>query len=64
MNQQESGTEQLTTEAQNLRDTYTMNTITGYKIKTRTKTIGTTVTSTAESESRDTDKHEWLKAIV
>ena len=41
-----------------------MNTITGYKIKTRTKAIGTTVTSTAEPESRDTDKHEWLKAIV
>ena len=44
--------------------TQAMNTITGYKIKTRTKIIGTTVTSTAESESRDTDKHEWLKARV
>ena len=51
-------------EAQKLRDTHAMNTIAGHKIKTRTKTIGTTVTSIAEPESRDTDKHEWLKAVV
>ena len=44
--------------------TQTMNTITGYKIKTRTKTIGTTVTSTAEPESGNTDKHKWFKAMV
>ena len=34
------------------------------KINTRPKTIGTTVTSTTEPESRDTGKHKWLKARV
>ena len=49
---------------QKLRNTHAMNTITGYKIKTRTKTIGTTVTSTAEPESGNTDKHKWFKAMA
>ena len=35
-----------------------------HKIKSRTKTIGTTMTSTTEPENGDTDKHKWLKAIV